>query len=566
MTWWLSSCKTVKSQGVSAEAQRRFDYYYAEAVKSKLAGHYDDAFELYKHSLDINPNAGEASYQLGLYYAGINDSARCVSYLSRAMDREPDNIHYKEALALFYLRNRNHEQVVPVLEDMVRCNPSRSDVLGQLVGIYMGLGKSRDAISALNRLELLEGKNTTFSMEKFRLYRELGEEDKAFAELESLAKENPNDLSYRVLIGDQYLLAQKPEKALAVYEEVRQKEPKNQALRMSMLDYYEQTGQKDLYQELFDSLLYGNDTDESAREVLLGNYLVKQENARADSTVVLGVFDRLFQSVPETAGLLKLYSSYLYRKGMTLPFEAALERILKLEPDNEVALLQLTLSAYNTQDYARTTDYATRGLTYYPEQLLYYFYLGYSHYQLGEQDKALEVFRKGVKQIQPDTKKAVVADMYSIMGDLYYLNGLKDSAYVAYDSCLAYNPGNVGCLNNYAYYLSLDKKDLDKAEEMSHRTIVAEPSNKTYIDTYAWILFIKGKYAEAKLYMDRVLEGNIKEDEDVSGGVLEHAGDIYARYGDMEGALKYWKMALEKGEDVSDLLKKKIQLKKYLEE
>lgn len=566
MTWWLSSCKTVKSQGVSVEAQRRFDYYYAEAVKNKLAGHYDDAFELYKHCLDINPDAGEASYQLGLYYAGMNDSARCVSYLSHAVAREPDNIFYKEALALFYLRNRDDKQVVPVLEDMVRCNPSRSDVLSQLVGIYMSQGKNREAIGALDRLELLEGKNTTFSMDKFRLYRELGEEDKAFAELESLAKENPNDLSYRVLIGDQYLLVQKPEKALAVYEEVRKKEPKNQALRMSMLEYYEQTGQKELYQELFDSLLYGKETDEGARAWLLHNYLVKQENAGVDSTVVLAVFDRLFQSVPETTELLKLHASYLYKKGMTAPFEATLERMLKLEPDNKMALHQLTVSAYTKQDYVKAADHAVRGLTYHPEQLSYYFYLGYSYYQLGRQDKALDVFRKGVKQVKPDTERDIVSNMYSIMGDLYYVNDMKDSAFVAYDSCLVYNSGNVGCLNNYAYYLSLEKRDLDKAEEMSHRTIVAEPGNKTYIDTYAWILFIKGKYAEAKLYMDRVLEGNIKEDEEVSGGVLEHAGDIYARYGDMEGALKYWKMALEKGGDVSDLLKKKIQLKKYIEE
>jgi tetratricopeptide (TPR) repeat protein len=173
---------------------------------------------------------------------------------------------------------------------------------------------------------------------------------------------------------------------------------------------------------------------------------------------------------------------------------------------------------------------------------------------------------RDLRQIKPDTDHGIVADMYSIMGDLYYSNGLKDSAFIAYDSCLVYNPENVGCLNNYAYYLSLEKKDLDKAEEMSHRTIVAEPGNKTYIDTYAWILFIKGKYAEAKLYMDRVLVGDIENDEEVSGGVLEHAGDIYAQCGDMEGALKYWKMAQEKGGDVSQLLKKKIQLKKYIEE
>lgn len=68
------------------------------------------------------------------------------------------------------------------------------------------------------------------------------------------------------------------------------------------------------------------------------------------------------------------------------------------------------------------------------------------------------MFRKGVRQIKPDTDHGIVADMYSIMGDLYYSNGLKDSAFIAYDSCLVYNPENVGCLNNYAYYLSLEKR------------------------------------------------------------------------------------------------------------
>ena len=311
----FTSCATgEKTQGISAEAQRRFDYYYAEAVKSKLAGRYDDSFELYKHCLDIKPDAAEALYNLGLYYLGMDDSARCASHLSRAVALEPDNIYYKEALASFYLRNRDDVKAVPVLEDMVRCNPTRSDVLAQLVNMYMDREQYREAISALDRIETLEGKNLSISMEKFRLYRELKEDDQAFAELESLARENPNDLAYRVLIGDQYLLLQQPDKALAVYEEVQKKEPGNQALRMSMLDYYKQTGQDSLYQTQLDAILYGKETDERARVMLMRNYIVDQENAHADSTLVLAVFDRIFDSVPETVDMLTLYASYLQMK------------------------------------------------------------------------------------------------------------------------------------------------------------------------------------------------------------------------------------------------------------
>ena len=512
------------------------------------------------------PDAGEASYNLGLYYLGLDDSLRSVSHLCRAVASEPDNIYYKEALASFYLRNRDNVHAVPVLEGIVQCNPTRSDVLAQLVRIYMGRDQFREAINALDRIETLEGKNLSVSMEKFRLYRELKEDDKAIAELEELAQANPNDLAYRVLIGDQYLLMDQSEKAFSIYEDVRAKEPGNQALQMSMLDYYKQTGQDSLYQKQLDEVLYGKGTDDRARVMLVRNVIVEKEAAHADSMEVLAVFDRIFDSVPETVDMLTLYASYLQLKHLDDRLEPALERILKLEPDNSAALSQLIQLAAQDNNYNKVIDVCRRGIMHYPEQLLYYFYLGFSYYQLDRQDKALEVFRKGVRQAKPDTDRGIVSDMYSIMGDLYYNNGVKDSAFMAYDSCLVYNPENIGCLNNYAYFLSLEKRDLDKAEQMSHRTIVAEPRNKIYIDTYAWILFIKGKYAEAKLYMDRVLVGDFENEEEVSGSVLEHAGDIYAQCGDMDGALKYWKLAQKKGGDVSPLLQKKIQLKKYIEE
>ena len=120
---------------MTAEAQRRFDYYYLEATKQKLAGRYDDAFELYRLCLDINPNAGEVLYELGRYYLSMDLLEDGEKYLVRAVEKEPNNIYYKEVLVSHYLRQRDKKAAAPILEDMVRCNPSRSDVLAQLVNI-----------------------------------------------------------------------------------------------------------------------------------------------------------------------------------------------------------------------------------------------------------------------------------------------------------------------------------------------------------------------------------------------------------------------------------------------
>ena len=128
---------------------------------------------------------------------------------------------------------------------------------------------------------------------------------------------------------------------------------------------------------------------------------------------------------------------------------------------------------------------------------------------------------------------------------------------------------NVGCLNNYAYYLSETGQQLDKAEQMSLKTVKAEPKNATFLDTYAWILFRQKRYTEAKIYIDQTLQC----DSDTSAVLLEHAGDIYYHVGNKQQAVEYWKQALERtrqtvGSEDNRLkiIARKIKLKKYVKE
>ena len=96
---------------------------------------------------------------------------------------------------------------------------------------------------------------------------------------------------------------------------------------------------------------------------------------------------------------------------------------------------------------------------------------------------------------------------------------------------------------------------------MSFKTIKAEPRNATYLDTYAWILFMQKRYAEARVYIDQALQN----DSAPGSVVIEHAGDIYMMAGDPEGAVNLWQQAL--GLDPGNkLLMKKIKRKKYIKQ
>jgi tetratricopeptide (TPR) repeat protein len=155
------------------------------------------------------------------------------------------------------------------------------------------------------------------------------------------------------------------------------------------------------------------------------------------------------------------------------------------------------------------------------------------------------------------------------MGDILHQKGREQEAFAAYDSCLQWKDDNIGCLNNYAYYLSEKGLQLDKAEQMSYRTIKAEPKNATFLDTYAWILFMQRRYSEAKIYIDQTLQC----DSDSSAVLLEHAGDIYFHVGEEDKAVSFWQKALEKASDNSEIkgerqqvLIRKIKLKKFIKE
>ena len=145
------------------------------------------------------------------------------------------------------------------------------------------------------------------------------------------------------------------------------------------------------------------------------------------------------------------------------------------------------------------------------------------------------------------------------MGDILFSKGRDKEAFAAYDSCLQWKEDNISCLNNYAYYLSIKGQKLDKAEQMSLRTVEAEAKNSTYLDTYAWILFLQKRYGEAKKYIDQAL----KYDTDSSAVIIEHGGDIYAMNGDVDRAVQLWQEAAKKDPDNKSLARK-IRKRKYV--
>ena len=216
-----------------------------------------------------------------------------------------------------------------------------------------------------------------------------------------------------------------------------------------------------------------------------------------------------------------------------------------MSPDHAAARLQLVSYAWQAENRDRVIELCRDARQYNPDEMAFYYYQGIAYYQKGQLDEALNAFQNGIGVINSDSDPSIVSDFYAVLGDIMHQKGMEKEAFEAYDSCLVWKDDNIGCLNNYAYYLS------------------------TYLDTYAWILFMQKRYEEARKYIDLTLEN----DSDTSAVLLEHAGDIYYHAGEKVKAVEFWqnalKLASEESEikdDRREILIRKIKLKKYVKE
>ena len=540
----------------------RYDRFFIDAMLQRQKGNNDAAFDLLKHCVHIRPEAPEAYFFLAQYYMSLKQNDKAIECFKKAADLEPDNSTYLETLAKAYVTNDNDSLAIGTLEKIVEKETGRIDILEMLVQLYQNRADYDNTIKTLDRLETLEGKNERLTYAKSEIYSLTGDKKAAINEMKKLADQYPNDLNYRGMYGDALLMNGREKEAFDIYTGILKAEPDNYRAQLSMRAYYKQKDMAADADSMTMQLLLNKNTGDDARVYIMRQEIAESENGGGDSTKILRLFDRMMAQPQASTDIAILYATYMSLKKMPQEkIEAVLEKVLAQTHDNAAARLQLVAYAWQRDDLDRVIELCKAARQYNPDEMAFYYYEGMAHFRKDDNDSALNAFQNGISVIGEHSDPDIVSDFYAVMGDLLYEKGRAAEAYAAYDSCLQWKDDNIGCLNNYAYYLSVNGDSLDKAEKMSYRTVKAEPKNATYLDTYAWILFMQGRYAEAKIYIDQA----VQNDSDSIAVILEHAGDIHAKAGDIDGAVELWARAAAK-DPANKLLARKIRQRKYIKE
>lgn len=539
-----------------------FDRLYLDAVCRQIAGD-STASALLERCHEMRPDAAEVYYSLAhSYLKQGNDSLARVN-MRRAAELQPDNDNYLENVAETYIDQREYDRAIEAYEQLYAHHRDRSDVLELLVRLYNAKKDYPKMLSTIDRMEQADGPSEEISLMRMGIYEQQGDKKNAYRILHALTNDHPNEPSYKVMLGNWLMQHDRKSEAYNWFKSALEDDKQNEFALNSLYDYYRSMGDDTKARQLRDNILFSPQTDIKTKLSMLQQAIRENEQEQGgDSTAVLALFDKIMLSTPRNAELSNLKAMYMRVKKMPQDsINAAYAHTLSFEPDNLSARLTLTQNKWEEKKWNEVVDLCDKGIQYTPEELTYYYFMALAYIQQDEDQKAYEACKRGLNEIDlnkaDEPERNMASDMYGIIGDMSYTNQNYDEAFSAYEKAITIYPDNIQVLNNYAYYLSQQNTQLDHAAEMSLRTLKEEPTNATYLDTYAWILFLQKRYDEAKAYIDLTLQ-NSKNPDKV---LLEHAGDIYLMAGDKEKAVSYWKQAIEAGGNKASL-ERKIKTRK----
>ena len=561
----ILSLPVIASEGdpkekISEADRRKFDYFFYEGLNLKTAGKYDAAYDAFNHCLAIDSTASAVLYELSSFYAQLNRVEKSLEMLRRAVAYSSENFTYRLALATMSRNLGMYGEASEEYEKLVKDYPDKPELNYYLADALTQEGEVGKAIEAYDALESSIGMNEALSMQKYKLYSTLEQSGKAFQEIEKLAKKYPMEARYQIILGDLHLEKNDTVKALSYYKKAYEIDPSSPYYIVSMANYYEVVGDKDAAETQIRNALVNEKLDVETKVGILSRYILRLQQSQKGTESANALFQTLLEQHPEDTDLKQMYGGLLITQGKNDEARFQFQLITEMEPQDQAAWQQLLNLALKAEDLPEVIRICTRCQELFPDAPEYYFYLGIAYFQQEKYQEALDTYKAGL-DIIPAENSNMKSDFYGQIGDIYYQIKNMPETYKAYEEALKYNDKNVVVLNNYAYFLSLDKTDLKKAERMSALAVKLEPNNSTYLDTYAWVFFVQDNYSLAKIYIKSALAN----DKTNSPELIDHYGDILFMTGEKEQAVEQWKKAKELGKK-SETLDRKIAEEKYIEE
>lgn len=525
------------------------------------------------------PGLAAAYYFLSKRFREQNDAMQTLINIESAVAIDSVNYWFTEEEGSLFMALKQYDEARVCFERLVRQYPEKVDPLYSMSEIYFRLDSIDLGLKSLNRIEELEGVNPQLTQYKFGILQSAGRTEEAFNEYGKLIERYPYNVRYRINLGDLQMQNGQIHQAKKTYESASAIEPDNAYVWVAEANYFSMIGDQQSADSLVAAALVNVNLDVETKGKIMEEYLrgsfrklsvyrdeISKGNisSELDTMQLFSNVDSLFSHVvglhPTADQIYELQYEWRAAMGQDSLASESMRYAVNLKPTSQDYWGHLLAHSTRWMPKSDVIALTHEALEQDSTLQIAYSVAAWAYIQMKEYEKAIEQNLLAIDHMSPPDANQV-SSLWGSIGDLYHEMGEMDKVYDCYDKAVKYNPSNYNVLNNYAYYLSESGKELTKAEQMSLKVIQKEPNNSTYLDTYAWILYLEGSYSLAIFYQQQAID-NLPAGDEGNCTLFDHYGDMLVKNNDLKGAAEKWRHALD-CKDCSDedrvLIQKKIE-------
>ncbi len=544
------------SATLSEDDLMQAEYYFVDAEKHFILDQYEEALELFKESLKYNTSSGATNYKIGQTNFALDRKEEALTYALKAKEIDPENKYYYILVADIFTGMSNFGQAAEIYEEMMERIPDTKTYLYELAALYLYQNDLEKALSTYERAKDKYGVIEEVAYQKHQIYLKMGRTEDAIGEIKQLIAAYPTESVYVIDLAKLLIDDNQQEEVISVLEKLLFEDPSNAEASVMLSEAYRKSGNREKAMEALKVAFENSSLNFQAKLQLLGGYIAQLPDVQIEN-LALELSEKITAAHPDESRGFAIAGDLNYQLGNKSQAIENYRKAIVLDNSNfslwqNAIQLELELGQYDS-----VIAHSEQALEYFPNQAILYYFNGSANLITKNYKKAIRSLNEGKKyaSANPDLQSG----FYGQLGDAYNGIGDNNNSDSSYDAALRAKADNDHVLNNYSYYLSLRKENLEKALEMSSILVKKYPDNSTYLDTHAWVLYMLKRYKDANNYLKRAVV-----DKQASGTIYEHYGDVLFQLNRKDQAVEQWEKAKSLG-STTDLIDKKIADRKLYE-
>ena len=552
----LASCGTTKPTAVTDENHAKFQQYFYQGEKAKMAGNFEIAINYFNTALKFE-EVSAAHYEISKLCSQLPKFEKMGrDHIGRAVEMEPTNSWYLKDLGYYEIYAGDIKEGIKHFDLAVKYSSNPVPMLNEYLNV-IGNYDMNQAATVLAQIAAIQGEDEDVARKRFELLSAQGKFKEAGKVLEDFESNNKVEDEYYFYLLEFYREYNLKVEASNWLKHMKEVIPNNGKLLLEESGELANSGQDaKSYEMLKKSITSGDLGWYDAIDVLK-----KYEELVAQDEKFLKplweIFDLTFNQFKSEYQCLVQLSFVANHQGNFIKQEEMLKLALDLYKSDLLVWQFLLENQKQQRKWNDLVKYANEALELYPTDAQVYYFAGLGYLKLQDYTKSLEVLSTGRDLVIEDPE--LLSQFYSSLGSVYFKTDNWTECQNSFEQALIQNPDNATGLNNYAYYLALKKVQLDKALGIIQYAVSIQPNNAIYLDTFGFVLFQKKQYQNALVQLE-IAAGIMQTDQEI----WEHLGDTYFMLGNEAKALECWNKALTLNPTHSKL-KEKVNQKKFIE-